>query len=64
LSIGPLTESTDVKEYYESIQKKLEDDAVTEKLEEVDSKYFTMDEDIAGLVFDFVKSNINSFTDA
>jgi len=64
LGVGPLTETTDVEKYYANIQEQLEDDTVIENLEEIDTKYFEMDEDIAGLTFAYVKKNLASFTQA
>ena len=64
LGVSPLTETTDVEKYYAKIQEQLEDETVIGKLEEIDTKYFEIDEDLAGLTFAYVKKNIASFTQA
>ncbi len=61
LGIGKLS---DVNEYYQSIQKVISDDGILEKLGDIDSRYYEMNENIADLVFNFIKNNISSFDNA
>lgn len=61
LGMSPMTESTDAEEYYEKLQEKVETEEVSEKLEHFDSAYYQTGEDIAGLLFSFVKQNIAKF---
>ena len=61
LGISPMSESTDPDEYYEKLQEIVEDEEVAEKLEQFDSAYYETGEDIAGLLFSFVKANIGKF---
>jgi hypothetical protein len=61
LGVGELTNETDVTEYHDRIQEAVENDDVSEKLDEIDSRYYEMEEDVAGLVFGFVKKNIEKF---
>jgi len=58
LGVGELS---DPQKYFEDIKKAAEDENITEKLHESDSKYFAMKEDIAGLLFEYIKKNINEF---
>ena len=61
LGMSPMTESTDADEYYEKLQERLETEDVAEQLEQLDSVYYGTGEDIAGLLFTFVKQNIAKF---
>jgi hypothetical protein len=61
LGVGELTNETDVTEYHDRIQEAVENDDASEKLDEIDSRYYEMEEDVAGLVFGFVKKNIEKF---
>lgn len=58
LGISPMSESSDPDEYYEKLQEIVEDEEVAEKLEQCDSAYYETGEDIAGLLFSFVKQNV------
>ncbi len=60
LDIGNLTDAT---EYYKNMQNAIENEAVLEKLEAIDKQYYAMDENIAGLIFEFIKNNVDKYSE-
>lgn len=50
-----------ITEYYENIQKAIEEEDVADSLDELDSDYYKLKEDIAKLLFNFIKKNIHDF---
>jgi len=61
LGIKPLTDSVDVKDYYQNMQQAIENDEILDKLDELDSEYYSIGEDIAGLLFNYIKTNVDQF---
>lgn len=61
LGIGRLTKSTDISDYYARIQTAVEKDEITDSLDALDTKYYELGEDIAGLLFQYVKQNLGEF---
>jgi len=62
LGIGLLTESTDTSHYRAQMQAAIEKDEITDALDACDAKYYELGEDIAGLVFQYVKENLGQFS--
>lgn len=50
-----------ITEYYENIQKAIEEEDVADSLDELDSDFYKLKEDIAKLLFNFIKKNIHDF---
>ena len=61
LDIGLLTQSTDISDYRARMEDAVEKDETIDNLDALDAKYYKLAEDVAGLLFQYVKHNLDAF---